>query len=136
MLPIIAIQIVFLIVSIAGPLIFSLISAIPSNCKTAPNYSIHIIFLVNQFCLIGLSIWLHIQKVKTQYESNKNSNFFLNGSQDSPLIRSQGRCCRELITHIKLVDTYTNLCFVAILINTYFGINTSQPDDIDSLTSF
>jgi hypothetical protein len=27
---------------------------------------------------------------------------------------------------MKLVDTYTNMCFIALLINSYFAINTAQ----------
>jgi hypothetical protein len=27
---------------------------------------------------------------------------------------------------MKLVDTYTNICFIALLINSYFAINTTQ----------
>jgi hypothetical protein len=49
-------------------------------------------------------------------------------------VRTQGRCCRELITHMKLVDTYTNMCFIALLINSYFAINTVQASE-DSILS-
>ena len=34
------------------------------------------------------------------------------------LLKSQGRCCRELLCHMKLTDTYTNLCFLALLVHT------------------
>ncbi len=34
------------------------------------------------------------------------------------LLKSQGRCCRELLCHMKLTDTYTNLCFLGLLVQT------------------
>lgn len=136
MLPLAAYQILFLIVSVAAPLIFTLIQSIPINCKTAPHFASHIIFLALQICLILLSIWLHLTKWKLQKETATKSSLFLSSSSESTLLRSQGRCCRELITHMKLVDTYTNLCFVALIINSYFGINTiSVLDDTSSSLS-
>jgi hypothetical protein len=35
---------------------------------------------------------------------------------------------------MKLVDTYTNMCFIALLINNYFAINTVQAGE-DSILS-
>lgn len=126
LVPVVSYQVLFLITSLAGPLVFTLIKQIPGNCKTAPHYASHIIFLALQICLLCLSIWLHVQKWKSQLASIKKPSLFYNQSQDTSLLRTQGRCCRELITHMKLVDTYTNICFIALLINSYFAINTAQ----------
>ena len=124
--PVVCYQVLFLTASLAGPLVFTLIKGIPGNCKTSPHYASHIIFLALQICLLCLSIWLHVQKWRSQLETLKKPSLFFNKSQDASLIRTQGRCCRELITHMKLVDTYTNMCFIALLINSYFTINTVQ----------
>lgn len=37
-------------------------------------------------------------------------------------MRSQGRCCREILSNMKLIDTYTNFCFFSLVLN--------QKDDI------
>ena len=124
--PVVGYKVLFFVVAIGAPLIFTLGNFMVGNCKTAPHYASHIIFLTLQISLFGLSIWLHVKKWKSQIESLKKPSLFLSRTQDSSLLKSQGRCCRELITHMKLIDTYTNFCFIALLINSYFAINTSD----------
>lgn len=114
-------QLAFIIVSIAAPISMSFNEAkMGTNCKTSPHYASHIIFLVLQLGLIILSITFH-RKAK----SSEVKKFHPQGYSSS-----QGRCCREILSQIKLIDTYTNLCFLSLLLTlssqipTYFLIVT------------
>lgn len=106
----------YLLISIVAPFVFT--GILSTSCKTSPNYISHILFVVVQIALLGLSMILHRKK---QRERNRKQALSLGSSSsfdsDGSLMRSQGRCCRELLSQMKLADTYTNLCFLALVIN-------------------
>lgn len=112
----------YLLVSVIAPFVFT--GILNTSCKTSPNYISHILFVIVQIALLGLSMLLHRKKHR---EQNRKQSFSLGSSSydsDGSLMRSQGRCCRELLSQMKLADTYTNLCFLALVIN----VSTSRFD--------
>ncbi|CDW87966.1 leucine-rich repeat-containing protein 34 [Stylonychia lemnae] len=78
------------------------------DCRTSPYFFSHVIFLILQICLFGVSTFYHRRK------NGKNGQ---NNEVTSSLMRSQGRCCREILSHMKIIDTYTNLCFFSLVLN-------------------
>jgi hypothetical protein len=79
-----------------------------NDCKHSPNYIAHIIFAILQIMLL---IGSHL------YYKKKLATAEGQGEISSTMLNNQGRCCREIISHLKLLDTYTNLCFYTLIIH-------------------
>lgn len=109
LLPLIIYNFAFLACVLVPPLMLY------EDCKSSPHYASHIVFAVLQVILLVISSFYHKRKNSASVNAQSKGAFGFDNS--SSLMRSQGRCCREILSNMKLIDTYTNFCFFSLVLN-------------------
>ncbi len=87
------------------------------DCSSGPQTFSHLIFVILQVGLLLINMFIHAKK-KSRLNSDSVS-----------MLSTQSRCCREIITQMKLINTYTNFCFAYIVIQLYMEDDSEDYDE-------